>query len=138
MAWRALVARAVQAVAGKSRAGQWFTLGDASSTSAPEALNFAELFAGLVIITAWGVFRPKPTCADAEDPDKLAQGASYPLGFDVQIAGGDIRVAGRRWKLPICGPGEFEVLYGDESVRVFRSSGGIAVQVPSDWKKPPE
>ena len=28
---------------------------------------------------------------------------------------------------------EFEVLYGDERVRVFRSSGGVAVQVPSDW-----
>jgi hypothetical protein len=28
------------------------------------------------------------------------------------------------------------VLYGDERVRVFRSSGGVAVQVPSDWERP--
>ena len=134
MAWRALVAKAVQAVAGRSRAGQCFTL----AASPPEALNFAELFAGAVTITAWGVFRPKLHCADDDDPEKLAPGAAYPLGFDVQIAGGDVRLGGRggrRWELPICGPGEFNVLYGDSRVRVFRSSGGVAVQVPSDWKR---
>ena len=131
MAWRALVAKAVQAIAGRSRAGQWFTPG-----SPGEALNFAELFDGRCVITAWGVFRPKPECADAADDAKVASDATYPLGFDVQISGGDLRAFGKRWELPICGPGEFEVLYGDERVRVFRSSGGVAVQVPSDWERP--
>lgn len=131
MAWRALVAKAVQAVAGRSRAGQCFDL----AASPPEALNFAQLFANAVTVTAWGVCRPKSTCADADDPEKLAARAAYPLAFDVQIAGGDVRLAGRRWELPIRGPGEFEVLYGDASVRVFRSSGGLAVQVPSDWTR---
>mmetsp|Transcript_32639 Transcript_32639/g.82254 ORF Transcript_32639/g.82254 Transcript_32639/m.82254 type:complete len:143 (+) Transcript_32639:303-731(+) len=135
MAWRALVATAVQAVAGRSRAGQCFAL----AASPPEALNFAELFAGAATITAWGAFRPRVSCADGDDPERLAPGASFPLAFSVQIAGGDIRLpGGRRLKLPISGPGEFEVLYGDAAVRVFRSSGGVAVQIPSDWQRPLE
>jgi hypothetical protein len=139
MAWRALVASAVQAIAGRCRAGQAFTLpsSDSSSSSAPgEALNFAELFDGAVVITARGVFRPKPPFADATRCDAIRADARYPIAFDVQIDGGDARVAGKRFDLPICGPGEFEVLYGDECVRVFRSSGGVAVQVPSDWTPP--
>ena len=120
MAWRALVARGVSAIAGRSRAGQWFIPG------APgRALNFAELFDGRVTITAEGTFRPKPT----ED-------ARHPIGFDVQIERGDALAFGRRWTLPIEGPGEFQMLYGDANVRVFRSSGGVAVQVPSDWQRP--
>ena len=136
MAWRALVATAVQAVAGRCRAGQCFNL---AASPAPEALNFAELFAGAATITAWGVFRPKPAFADPANPDAIARNARYPVGFEVQIAGGDLRLRllDKRWELPISGPGEFEVLYGDAAVRVFRSSGGVAVQVPSDWKRPP-
>ena len=135
MAWRALVARAVQAVAGRSRAGQCFTMGTLLGEP-NEALNFAELFGGAVTITAWGFFRPKPAFATEDDPGRLREGARYPVGFDVQISGGDLQLGSRRWELPICGPGNFECLYGGEGVRVFRSSGGIAVQVPSDWRPP--
>ena len=77
-------------------------------------------------------FRPADDDADPNDADAVAADAVYPVRFDVQISGGAVTVAGRRLNLPICGPGEFEVLYGDERVRVFRSSGGAAVQVPSD------
>ena len=42
----------------------------------------------------------------------------------------------RRYMDPAYMLRHFEVLYGDERVRVFRSSGGIAVQVPSDWVPP--
>lgn len=129
MAWRAVVARAVQAVSGRSRAGQRFDL----DARPPTARNFAQLLGGAVEITAGGYFRPAEVDADPNDPDAVADDAVYPVRFDVQIAGGAVTVAGRRWDLPICGPGEFEVLYGDERVRVFRSSGGVAVQVPSDW-----
>jgi hypothetical protein len=134
MAWRALVARGVSAIAGRSRAGQWFTPG------APgRALNFAELFDGRCVVTAEGTFRPKPTGADdaTSDSYEAAQtDARYPIGFDVRIERGDVRAFGRRWALPIRGPGEFQMLYGDANVRVFRSSGGVAVQVPSDWQRP--
>ena len=78
-------------------------------------------------------FPPADDDADPNDADAVAADAVYPVRFDVQISGGAVTVAGRRLNLPICGPGEFEVLYGDGRVRVFRSSGGVAVQVPSDW-----
>jgi len=133
MAWRALVARGVSAIAGRSRAGQWFTPGTPG-----RALNFAELFDKSVVITAEGTFRPKPADADAAAPHEVARDARYPIGFDVRIERGDVRAFGRRWALPIRGPGEFQMLYGDADVRVFRSSGGVAVQVPSDWQRPAE
>ena len=133
MAWRALVARAIQRVAGKCRAGQKFAFGFGSGDNA--ALNFAELFAGAVTITAEGVFRPVENVADAENPNVLSRDARHPLGFEVQIAGGAVSAFGRTVALPICGPGEFEILYSDADVRVFRSSGGIAIQRPSDWKR---
>lgn len=130
MAWRALVAGAIQRVAGKCRAGQQFRFGGVNA-----ALNFAELFGGAVTITAEGVFRPVAEVADTENPNALSQDARHPLGFEVQIAGGDVSAFGRTLSLPICGPGEFEVLYSDENVRVFKSAGGIAVQRPSDWRR---
>ena len=65
----------------------------------------------------------------------MRRDAEHPLGFEVQIAGGDVRAFGRTVELPICGPGEFEVLYSDADVRVFLSAGGIAIQRPSDWKR---
>ena len=131
MAWRALVASAIQRVAGKCRAGQTFAFGFGSGDNA--ALNFAELFAGAVTIVAEGNFRPVENVADAENPNVLSRDARHPLGFEVQIAGGAVSAFGRTVALPICGPGEFEILYSDENIRVFRSSGGIAIQRPSDW-----
>ena len=131
MAWRALVASAIQRVAGRCRAGQTFAFGSEENV----AENFAELFGGAVTITARGVFRPVDEVADAENPGALRRDAEHPLGFEVQIAGGDVRAFGRTVELPICGPGEFEVLYSDADVRVFRSAGGIAIQRPSDWKR---
>ena len=94
MAWRALVAEAVQAIAGRCRAGQRFALASSSSDAAASssepnanaALNFAELFGGAVTITASGVFRPDPSIADAADPNAVASGARCPLPFDVRIA----------------------------------------------------
>ena len=133
MAWRALVASAIQRVAGKCRAGQTFAFGFGSGDNA--ALNFAELFAGAVTIVAEGNFRPVENVADAENPNVLSRDARHPLGFEVQIAGGAVSAFGRTVALPICGPGEFEILYSDENIRVFRSSGGIAIQRPSDWKR---
>lgn len=59
-----------------------------------------------------------------------------PVAFDVSIEEGACLLGTRRFDLPISGPGRFEILYGDDSVRVFRSSGGVAVQVPSDWTLP--
>ena len=131
MAWRALVASAIQRVAGRCRAGQTFAFGSEENV----AENFAELFGGAVTITARGVFRPVDEVADAENLGALRRDAEHPLGFEVQIAGGDVRAFGRTVELPICGPGEFEVLYSDADVRVFRSAGGIAIQRPSDWKR---
>ena len=131
MAWRALVASAIQRVAGRCRAGQTFAFGSEENV----AENFAELFGGAVTITARGVFRPVDEVADAENPGALRRDAEHPLGFEVQIAGGAVSAFGRTVALPICGPGEFEILYSDADVRVFRSSGGIAIQRPSDWKR---
>jgi len=143
MAWRALIATAVQKIAGRCRAGQKFDFADTDDkgpSGLPNtALNFAELFGGAVTITANGVFRPVNAVADTHNPDALAKDARYPLGFEVLIAGGDVffSASGKRRHLPIRGPGAFEVLFGDENVRVFKSSGGIAVQIPSDWTNAP-
>mmetsp|Transcript_27374 Transcript_27374/g.33254 ORF Transcript_27374/g.33254 Transcript_27374/m.33254 type:complete len:238 (-) Transcript_27374:11-724(-) len=122
MAWRALVAQGVQAIAGESRAGQSFDL------EAGTATNFAELFNGRVLITAEGTFTPAT-------PDQEIE-RRYPAAFDVRIRSGKINIFGKALQLPISGPGYFEVLYGDASVRIFKSSGGVAVQVPSNWKEP--
>ena len=61
-----------------------------------------------------------------------------PVAYDVSISRGAIRFGTQSFDIPISGPGQFEVLYADRNagVRVFRSSGGIAVQVPSDFEKP--
>ena len=118
MAWRALVARAVQQVSGRSRAGQVFDL------TAGSALNFAELFGGGTTITAQGKFAPAGG----------ALAKRYPVAFDVQILQGALQTGGRQIALPIKGPGYFECLYGDAQVRVFRSKSGLAVQIPSDWE----
>jgi hypothetical protein len=55
------------------------------------------------------------------------------VAFDVSIEAGALAVGQRSYGLPISGPGRFEVLYGDAQLRVFRSAGGVAVQVPSDF-----
>eukprot|EP00854_Cymbomonas_tetramitiformis_P002790 gene2790-3582_t len=111
MAWRALVAKGVQAIAGNCRAGQAFDV------EKRQALNFAELFDGRCEITAEGTFTPVTEAL-----------APCPVAFDVAITRGAIIVGTRQFDLPISGPGFFEILYGDASVRVFRSSGGLAVQ----------
>ncbi len=59
-----------------------------------------------------------------------------PMAFDVTIEAGSCVIGGREFGLPISGPGRFEVIYGDAGVRVFRSSGGTVVQLPSDWEPP--
>eukprot|EP00667_Euglena_gracilis_P018231 EG_transcript_19351 len=121
MAWRALVARAVQVVSGRSRAGQSFDLRKGT------ALNFAELLDSRVRVTATGTFRPTAGALPGR----------YPAAFDVQIRSGELGAAGRSFALPISGPGVFECLYGDDRVRVFRSPAGLAVQVRSDWSPSP-
>lgn len=62
------------------------------------------------------------------------QGASAttPQRVKAYISSGNLRAFGRDIALPIKGTGEFEVLYCDGSVRVFRSSGSLAVQVRAD------
>jgi len=135
MAWRALVATFVQRVAGKCRAGQKFNFSSIEGTP-NEALNFAELFGDLLTITANGVFRPVESIQDKDNENKIAKGSEHPLGFDVQIFGGGATLRnGKKINLPICGPGAFQVLYSDKNVRIFKSSGGLAVQVPSAWKQ---
>eukprot|EP00192_Tetraselmis_astigmatica_P019261 CAMPEP_0117694594 /NCGR_PEP_ID=MMETSP0804-20121206/27587_1 /TAXON_ID=1074897 /ORGANISM="Tetraselmis astigmatica, Strain CCMP880" /LENGTH=226 /DNA_ID=CAMNT_0005508405 /DNA_START=454 /DNA_END=1131 /DNA_ORIENTATION=- len=132
MAWRALVASCVQRLAGKCRAGQCF------HPSAWTAMNFAELFDKRITITAEGTFSPaEPTGRDSSD----IAGVLCPVQFKVSIAEGALfykngDADSKQCKLPISGPGTFEILYGDSTVRIFRSSGGLAVQVPSDWKPP--
>ncbi|XRA99467.1 hypothetical protein NFJ02_07g131670 [Pycnococcus provasolii] len=115
MAWRPIVAKAVQAVAGESRAGQ------AIDVASGDVLNWAELFGARVTITAKG------TCKYKRD--------RMPCAFDVSIVEGMLTFGDNaKFDLPISGPGEFEVLYANDKVRIFRSSGGIAVQVPSDFE----
>jgi len=138
MAWRALVASLVQRIAGKCRAGQRFSFDESEKEDGSNsALNFAELFDGFVMITAGGVFFPDTSIACTESPHKIAKGAKHPLPFSVQISAGAAFFPGLKKKieLPISGPGAFAVLYSDEHVRVFKSSGGLAVQVPSDWQE---
>lgn len=48
------------------------------------------------------------------------------------IQAGKLRAFGTELPLPIAGQGEFEVLYCDGSIRIFRSAGSLAVQVRAD------
>ena len=56
-----------------------------------------------------------------------------PKEIDVEITGGEIDAWGRKIKVPIKGKGKFFIEYVDESIRVFRSTGGgLSMQIRED------
>eukprot|EP00873_Tetraselmis_striata_P022261 jgi/Tetstr1/442525/TSEL_030623.t1 len=125
LTWRALVSRAVQRIGGRCRAGQAFDV------SSGRALNWAELWEGRCIITAQGRFQAASGSNGKRGRRSLG---ACPVPYQVAIEEGSLMVGERSWELPISGPGRFEVLYGDAKLRIFRSAGGLAVQVPSDFE----
>ena len=76
---------------------------------------------GTLRLTAEGDFSALP---DGQ-PSK-----STPARFTARIRRGTLAVGALRLPLPIAGEGSFEVAYVDDRLRVFRSSTGLAVQVP--------
>ena len=76
---------------------------------------------GTLRLTAEGDFSALP---DGQ-PSK-----STPARFAACILKGTLAVGTLRLPLPIAGEGSFEVAYVDQRLRVFRSSTGLAVQVP--------
>ncbi|KAI8469863.1 MAG: hypothetical protein J3K34DRAFT_521872 [Monoraphidium minutum] len=81
------------------------------------ALNKAEYWGGAVYVTAGGSYAP------------LDDGAATPKAIRADIAFGSLHAFGRDIPLPIRGSGRFEVMYLDDTLRVFRSGGSISVQV---------
>lgn len=104
LAWRAF-APSLAAV----RAGQAFNI----STKTVE--NFVDVGSQLRI-RANGAFAP----------------ASQPACYTATISSGEIQLGSLRLALPIAGEGEFEVIYSDSQLRVFRSTSGSVVQVRED------
>ena len=84
-------------------------------------LNGGEVLGPVVALGARGTY-------------ELAPGFSgrTPARVTARITGGWVDLFGRRVALPIQGQGDFEVLYVDDKIRVFRSpaTGALSVQVP--------
>ena len=105
----------------KNRAGQTYFPDD------QRVLNYGEAVGGLVTFGAEGTF------------ELPAGRLRAPCDLPVQIASGGLTIFGRRFDLPIAGPGLVRVLYHDASMRIFESpdesqdkweeSGLVVVQV---------
>ncbi|PNH11682.1 hypothetical protein TSOC_001438 [Tetrabaena socialis] len=110
-----LTAATSRLVNGRNRASQQFDPADGS------AANKVELNGPDTYVAAYGTYEPV-------DDTRVT-----PKSVRARIGRGLLRAWGVDVPLPISGTGLFEVLYGDDSVRVFRSSGNlIAVQVRAD------
>ena len=106
----------------------------AINTSSGSVISRAEAWGGAILSTAVGTVAPR-----ADDPatfDVFVTGASVTVGAGVDGAGVEKAGAGGRgrgpgWsvRLPIRGKGTFRVEYAGRRLRVFRGSGGLAVQV---------
>lgn len=59
----------------------------------------------------------------------LLQDVYLPVRVRARINSGSIGIAGASLALPIAGVGEFDVLWIDQALRVFKSGGAVAVQV---------
>uniref|UniRef100_A0A7S2TEY8 Uncharacterized protein n=1 Tax=Lotharella oceanica TaxID=641309 RepID=A0A7S2TEY8_9EUKA len=57
-----------------------------------------------------------------------------PASFMAEVTGATVAAFGRSFHVPLKGQGAFEVLYVDETLRIFRSkgSGGLTVQVRAE------
>jgi hypothetical protein len=112
----------------------------AIDTASSSVVSRAESFGGALLSTAVGTLAPR-----ADDPatfDVYVTGAEVAVGAGVDGAGvmkEDTTIkttttpagAPRGWslRLPISGKGTFRVEYAGRRLRVFRGSGGLAVQV---------
>jgi hypothetical protein len=74
-----------------------------------------------LFVTASGTYAPTP-----------GGNGTLPVKVDVSIAEGLISLWGLGIPLPIQGTGQFTILFTDGRVRIFESSGRIAVQVRAD------
>ncbi|KXZ47428.1 hypothetical protein GPECTOR_35g866 [Gonium pectorale] len=101
-------------VNGANRASQAFNPADRSAT------NMVELNGPGSFIAAYGTYEP------------LDDSRVTPKAIRASIRTGRLVAWGLEVPLPIAGRGVFEVVYADEQLRVFRSSGRIAVQVRED------
>lgn len=83
-------------------------------------VNLAQLWGERAFVTASGTFsRVDPT------------DNTLPTRFVANIERGSVVVGQRTINLPIAGQGEFDVMYLDRQLRIFRgANGSLAVQVP--------
>lgn len=67
-------------------------------------------------------------------PCRCLQGEANttPQRVRATITSGSLKAFGRDFGLPISGKGDFEILFCDGTIRIFRSTGSLAVQVRAD------
>ena len=83
-------------------------------------MNLAQLWGEAAFVTASGTF----SRVDLTDD-------TLPTRFVASIQRGSVVVGRRTVALPITGQGEFDVMYLDPQLRIFRgANGSLAVQVP--------
>jgi hypothetical protein len=84
-------------------------------------LNIGEIFGPAVQVSAVGSYTPTNS------------NTTLPKEIDVTITGGEINAWGNRIALPIKGKGKFFITYLDDTIRIFKSTGGgITVQIRED------
>ena len=84
-------------------------------------LNSGEIAGPAIQVTAVGAYTPTNSST------------VLPKEVDVSITGGEINAWGTRIALPIKGSGKFFIEYLDDTIRVFRSTGGgLTVQIRED------
>eukprot|EP00775_Hariotina_reticulata_P005867 gene5867-6108_t len=84
-------------------------------------INRAEYFGQQLYVLASGSYLP------------LDSSAICPKKIQANISSGMIHVLGFDVPLPIKGTGEFEVVYLDDRIRIFRSGRAISVQVKQSY-----
>ena len=86
-----------------------------------DVLNSGEIAGPSIQVSAVGSYTP------------VDSSTVLPKEIDVEITGGEIDAWGRKIKVPIKGKGNFFIEYVDESIRVFRSTGGgLSMQIRED------
>uniref|UniRef100_A0A383WJ09 Plastid lipid-associated protein/fibrillin conserved domain-containing protein n=1 Tax=Tetradesmus obliquus TaxID=3088 RepID=A0A383WJ09_TETOB len=85
-------------------------------------VNRAEYFGRRLYVTASGTYEPL-------DDDA----SSLPAAIQANISSGLLHVLGLDIPLPIKGTGQFEVVWLDTNLRVFRSSGAVSVQIRQQY-----
>ena len=97
-------------------------------------MSRAETLGGALLATAVGTVAPRPNDPATFDvyvtgADLAAWAAVDGAGVAKQPAGTAAGQPARSVRLPVRGKGTFRVEYAGRRLRVFRGSGGLAVQV---------